>query len=221
MSAAMVTAGVPNDLISNFNPLTIVIVAPILNFAFYPLLRRFGINMTPMWRMSTGFILAGLNMIIGAILQWKVYQSSPCGYYATSDCQIGDGISTISLWAQVPLYSLPAIGELFVNVTSYEIAYTRAPARMKGLVYAMVLFTSALSSALVEIVNPALVDPYLIWPYVAVAVACFLGAAAFPTLFKHLDVPVVFNDIDRMEGRQQPLAKVQQADSNGEPNEKA
>lgn len=30
-----------------------------------------------------------------------------------------------------------SITQLFVNVTSYEIAYTRAPARMKGLVYAV------------------------------------------------------------------------------------
>ncbi|KZT59650.1 PTR2-domain-containing protein [Calocera cornea HHB12733] len=205
MSAAMQVNGVPNDVIGNFNALTIVVVAPILNFGFYPLLRKFGINMKPMTRMSVGFVLASINMIIGAILQWKVYTTSPCGYYATSDCQIGDGVSTISLWAQIPLYSLPAIGELFVNVTSYEIAYTRAPARMKGLVYACVLFTSALSSALTEIVNPALVDPYLIWPYVALAIACALCAIAFPVFFSHLNEPIDFQNIERMEGKQQPL----------------
>ena len=48
-----------------------------------------------------------------------------------------------------------------------EIAYTRAPARMKGLVYAMVLFSNALSSALLEIINPVMKDPDLIWPFVA------------------------------------------------------
>ena len=50
---------------------------------------------------------------------------------------------------------------------SDEIAYTRAPARMKGLVYASVLFASALSSALLEIINPVMKDPNLIWPFVA------------------------------------------------------
>lgn len=49
---------------------------------------------------------------------------------------------------QVPLFSLPALGEIFVNVTSYELAYTRAPPRMKGLVYAFCLFTTAISSAI-------------------------------------------------------------------------
>ena len=52
------------------------------------------------------------------------------------------------LQLQVPLFSLPALGEIFVNVTSYELAYTRAPSRMKGLVYAFCLFTTAISSAI-------------------------------------------------------------------------
>ena len=113
---------------------------------------------------------------------------------------------------------LPAIGEIFVNVTSYELAYTRAPARMKGLIYAAVLFTSAISSAITLILNPVLLDPYLVWPYVALAAASFVCAFAFPIFFKHLDKPVVFNDMDRMEGKQQPNYHQQagEAESTGE-----
>jgi dipeptide/tripeptide permease len=55
---------------------------------------------------------------------------------------------------------------VFTLVTSYELAYTLAPARMKGMVSAVNLFTSALSSAIVLIISPAMVDPHLIWPYV-------------------------------------------------------
>lgn len=79
-----------------------------------------------------------------------------------STCPFAVVDSHASLCSPSPLYSLPALGELFVNVTSYEIAYTRAPARMKGLVYGCVLFMSALSSALTLILDPVLVDPYLI-----------------------------------------------------------
>ncbi|KAK4698538.1 hypothetical protein P7C70_g7736, partial [Phenoliferia sp. Uapishka_3] len=247
MSTAMITNGVPNDLISNFNSvrLTIVVFAPLMNYLWYPWMRKMGYPLKPMTRMAIvslldskqhlpetapniirqkGFVLGGINMIIGAILQWRVYKTSPCGYYATSDCAAG--VSSISLWAQIPLYALPAIGEIFVNVTSYEIAYTRAPARMKGLVYAMVLFTQALASALAEICNPSLKDPYLIWPYVGLAslmtahsrrrqltllpseqaCACFLAATVFPTVFKDLNEPVEFGDVDRMEGKLQPKA---------------
>ncbi|KAJ9105466.1 hypothetical protein QFC21_001837 [Naganishia friedmannii] len=183
MSSAMQVKNVPNDLISNFNPLTIVFVAPILTYWFYPFMAKRGYPLKPMTRMTIGFALAGINMVIGAILQWQVEKSSPCGLYATTDC---DGVSNISLWAQIPLYSLPAIGELFVNVTSYELAYTRAPARMKSLVYAMVLFTSAISSA------------------IALAAGCFICCPILMLCFKDLNEPVTFNDIDRMEGRQRP-----------------
>jgi POT family proton-dependent oligopeptide transporter len=208
MSAAMVNNGVPNDLIGNFNSLTIVICAPIMNFIIYPFLSRRNIAFPPMYRMAFGFFLGGVGMVLGAILQWRVYKTSPCGYYATSVgtpgvCEDGQ-ISTVSLWTQIPLYALPALGEIFVNVTSYEIAYTRAPARMKGLVYAAVLFTTALSSALTLIVNPALTDPYLIWPYVAVAIVSFACTIALPVFFSELNKPVDFADVDRMEGKQQP-----------------
>ncbi len=71
-------------------------------------------------------------MVMGAVMQYYVYKTSPCGYYA-STCE---ELSTVSLWWQIPLIALPALGELFVNVTSYEIAYTRAPQNMRGLIYA-------------------------------------------------------------------------------------
>ena len=47
------------------------------------------------------------------------------------------------------------------------VAYTRAPARMKGLVYASLLFSFAGSYIIVLIASPFIVDPNLIWPFVA------------------------------------------------------
>ncbi|KAK4704496.1 hypothetical protein P7C70_g1711, partial [Phenoliferia sp. Uapishka_3] len=159
MSTAMVTNGVPNDLIGNFNSLTIVVLAPLMNYLWYPWMRKMGYSLKPMTRMAVGFILGGINMIIGAILQWRAYKTLPCGHFATSDCAAG--VSSVSLWAQIPLYSLPAIGEI---------------------------------------------DPYLIWPYVGLACACFIAAAIFPTVFKDLNEPIEFGDVARMEGKLQPKA---------------
>ncbi|KAG8851039.1 hypothetical protein FRB96_009521 [Tulasnella sp. 330] len=202
MSDAMVTGNTPNDLMTNFNSLTIVVFTPILTWGLYPLFAKWGYPIKPMTRMSIGFVLGGLNMIIGAIVQWKVYKTSPCGYYATTCADV----STVSLWWQIPLNALPAIGELFVNVTSYEIAYTHAPARMKGLVYGLNLFNSAIASAISLALTAVVVDPFLIWSYVAIAIACFICAALFPTVFKHFNEPVALGSVDRMEGREQPKA---------------
>jgi len=51
-----------------------------------------------------------------------------------------------------------------ISVSSYEIAYTMTPPRMKGSVIAVVFFTYAISQAVVEAAAPAFQDPYLVWP---------------------------------------------------------
>jgi len=75
---------------------------------------------------------------------------------------------------------------------------------MKSLVLAFFLFSNSLSSALTEALTAVLVDPYLIWPYVALAVASALCTVALPTYFRHLNEPVAFGEVERMEGKQQP-----------------
>jgi POT family proton-dependent oligopeptide transporter len=180
--------------------LAIIIAAPILNYGLYPFMARIGRPLKPMTRMAIGFLLGCIGCIIAAIIQWQVYKTSPCGYQA-STC---DQVSTISLWLQIPIYFIPAVGELFVNVTSYELAYTRSPARMKGLVYSMALFNTAIASALSLAMSNAIQDPYLIWPWVALAVATFVCAILLKTSFKHLDLPVDdFANKERQEGKQQ------------------
>ncbi|WVR06213.1 hypothetical protein IAU60_003243 [Kwoniella sp. DSM 27419] len=198
MSASMTLNNAPNDVIDNFNPLTIIVFTPIITYLVYPWFERRGWPLKPMTRMSIGFLLGTLNMIWGAVLQWRVYKTSPCGY-AASTC---DEVSPITIWAQIPLYAFPAIGEIFVMVTSYELAYTRAPARMKGLVYALCLFNQAISAAIGLACANAIQDPYLIWPYVALAIACTICAALFPTYFKHLNEPMrEFASIERQAGK--------------------
>ncbi|EPQ51346.1 PTR2-domain-containing protein [Gloeophyllum trabeum ATCC 11539] len=186
MAASMTTNGAPNDLLSNFNPISTIVTVPFYNYILYPFLRKHGINFSPIRRIVTGFCIGVLTMIIGAILQWQVYRTSPCGYGATT-CDIGTGVSPIRVWAQVPLYWLPPMGGILINVTAYEIAYTRSPARMKGIVMAMILLMSAFSSALVEICSPAFKDPNLIWPFVGVGAANGLAAILIWYFFRGMD----------------------------------
>ncbi|KAG6830565.1 hypothetical protein H0H92_016016 [Tricholoma furcatifolium] len=170
-AGSMTTNGAPNDLLGNFNPLTIIIMAPVLNYGVYPFFRKVGINFSPIRRIVVGYLLGASAMLVGALLQWRVYETSPCG----------------CVWAQVPLYALPATSELLVNITSYEIAYTRAPQRMKGLIFAIVLFMNSLSSALVLIISPSFSDPNLIWPFVGVGGGCTIAAAVIWWFFHEMD----------------------------------
>ena len=184
--SSMTTNGAPNDLLNNFNPLTIIVAIPIISYGLYPLLRKYKINFGPIKRITFGFILAALSSVAGAVTQYYIYQTSPCGYYAT-DCTVGTGVSPISIWVQIPQYVLGALSECFANVTVLELAYARAPRDMKGLVMSMYLFSNALSAAIGEACTPSLNDPNLIWPWAVPAILGFLLAIWFYYLYRDLD----------------------------------
>lgn len=105
---------------------------------------KLGHPLKPMTRMCIGFLLSSIGCIFAAVVQARIYKTSPCGN-AASTC---DEVSPVAIWWQIPIIAIPAVGELFVNVTSYELAYTRSPARMKGLVYALALFNAAIAAAI-------------------------------------------------------------------------
>ena len=182
----MTTQGAPNDLLSNFNPLMIIITVPLLSHVIYPLLHRYNIKFGRIARITFGFSLACISSVIGAIVQWRVYETNPCGYFATG-CEDGNGVSTLSIWWQVPNITLGAIGECFANVTGYELAYARSPPNMKALVMALFLLNQALAAAMGEILSPAIEDPHLIWVWGGPAIALFVQTIIFWFRYKHMD----------------------------------
>lgn len=169
---------------NNFNPLTIIIAVPLLSYIIYPLLRHFRIPFGRISRITFGFILATLSSLIGALIQWRIYSTSPCGSHATS-CT--SGVSPISIWVQTPIYALGALSECFCNVTAYELAYARAPEGMKALVMSVFLATSALSSALAEIISPVVRDPNLVGVWAAPAVALAVQTGVFWWRYRGVD----------------------------------
>jgi POT family proton-dependent oligopeptide transporter len=176
--------GVPNDIIQNLNPISIVIMIPIFDHVIYPTLRKFGIAFTPIKRMTVGFYIACLSMVAAAIMQYFIYKLGPCGWYANGeDCKP----APINVWAQCVPYILIGIAEILTNITSYEYAFSKAPENMKSLVMSVNLFMSAISSAIGQAFVPLSADPYLIWNYVTVTGIAFIGGTAFWFCFRHLD----------------------------------
>jgi len=56
--STMTTNGAPNDLLNNFNPLTIIVTIPALSYIVYPLLRKWNIRFGRIKRITLGFTLA-------------------------------------------------------------------------------------------------------------------------------------------------------------------
>ncbi len=98
------------------NPLLVMMLIPINNLVFFPLLRRFGIEPTPMRRMATGIAFSGLSWIVVGAFQLS----------------IDAGGAPSILWQILP-YALLTFGEVLVSATGLEFAYSQAPGKLKGV----------------------------------------------------------------------------------------
>lgn len=170
--------GVPNDIINNLNPLSLIIFIPIMDKFFYPALRKLGIKFTPVKKITAGFFVAGCSMIAATVTQHYIYKLGPCGKFANKCAE--DNISApINVWVQTVPYILGGISEIFASITSLEYAFTKAPKNMRSLVQAIALFTNAISSALGQALVGLSDDPLLEWNYAVVAILAFVGCAGF------------------------------------------
>lgn len=189
-AATMELHGLPNDIISNINPFSLIVLIPIFDRLLYPGLRKLGFVFTPIKRITAGFACASLSMVWAAVLQFYIYEMNPCGKNANScvDPVTGHTIpATINIGAQTGAFVLVAISEIFASVTSLEYAYTKAPKNMRSLVQAVALFTTAISAALGWALLPLSEDPLLVWNYTVPAILAAFGGTMFYIQFRHLD----------------------------------
>ncbi|KAK3314467.1 general substrate transporter [Apodospora peruviana] len=187
LSTMLETNGVPNDVINNFNSLSIIAFAPILNYGLYPLLRRLNIHYGPVARIATGLFMSACGGAGYTILNYFAYKQSPCGEYGSSDCKIGTGVAPISIWWMAIPFAVGGISELFVNVPAYGIAYSRAPANMRGLVSAINLFNTAIAYAIGLACSSVITDPYLTWDFGGPAIVGGVLSVVFYFTFRHID----------------------------------
>ncbi|KAK0563784.1 hypothetical protein OC861_004630 [Tilletia horrida] len=208
-SATMTLNGVPNEIISNLDPLAIIIIVPLMDLFFYPFLRKLGINFTPLKRVTTGFIVVSLAMVWAAVLQHYIYMTNPCGKYV-AECKDAQGdalVSSLNVWIQSGAYVLIALGEVFAVITGYEYAFTKAPTNMRSLVASAFLFMNAISSAIGQAFTPLTADPNLVILYSIFGGLAFASGVLFWVLFRDLDAQEdALNQLDvgDLHAEQQP-----------------
>ncbi|PNY26124.1 Peptide transporter PTR2 [Tolypocladium capitatum] len=183
--------GMPNDFMQNFDPVSILIFTPLLDSVVYPLLRRLGVELRPIARITIGFWLGALCLAYAAIVQKLIYNAGPC-FDAPGACPAGmDGQTPlpnhIHIAVQAPAYVFIGLSEIFISVTGLEYAYTKAPPSMKSFVQSIYLFTNAFGSALSEALVSVAVDPKFLWMYTGVAVFSFATGCIFWVIFHHYD----------------------------------
>ena len=174
-AATMTRNGVPNDIITNLNPISLVIFIPIVDNFLYPALRKAGIRFTPIKRIAFGFILASLAMVSATVIQYYIYKTGPCGNEMNS-CEEP---APINVWTQAVPYVLVGFSEIFTSITGLEFAFTKAPKNMRSLVTSYWHFMSAFSNAIGQALVSLSEDPLLVWNYGVVAVLAFIGGILF------------------------------------------
>ncbi|GAB0133379.1 hypothetical protein EsDP_00001790 [Epichloe bromicola] len=189
LSTMLTSDGVPNDVVGNFNCLSIIVLGPVLNYVLYPMLRKAKIPYGPVARVTTGFFISTLAGIGYTVLCYKAYQTSPCGWYGSTDprCVENELFSPISLWWQAVPFALGGFSELFINVPAYGIAYSRAPVNMRGLVSAINLFSTGFAYIVNLATSAVIVDPYLVWDFGGPAIVGGVVTVFFWFTFKHID----------------------------------
>ncbi|ORY01223.1 PTR2-domain-containing protein [Basidiobolus meristosporus CBS 931.73] len=167
--------GLPNDIITNIDPICIVIFIPIMDMLVYPALRKINRSPRPMTRITLGFWLGALAMVASALVQNEIYRRQDANE------------PKLNVWWQIPAYFLIALSEIFASITSLEYSYTHAPDSLKGMVSALSLLPNAISALIGIFMAPISQDPYLTWMYSGVAIACAIVGTLFWFLFRHYD----------------------------------
>lgn len=85
---------------------------------------------------------------------------------------------------------------------------------MKGLVYSLALFNSAIGAAISMALAKVITDPNLVIPWIVLAVISFVCAFLFPTYFKHLDQHEFTWSEEEKEARQVEAKKGVEAGDN-------
>jgi POT family proton-dependent oligopeptide transporter len=182
--------GIPNDLMQNFDPISIIVFIPLLETCVYPVMRRLKIPFRPITRISLGFIIAALAMMYAAIVQHLIYSAGPCYGQPLCDASKIDGTAygnQVHIAIQTPAYVFIGVSEIFASVSGLEYAYTKAPPSMKSFVQSMYLLTNAFGSAIAEALTPAAFDPAIMWMFVGLACASFICGLVFYMVFHHLN----------------------------------
>ncbi|KAF2005805.1 peptide transporter PTR2-A [Amniculicola lignicola CBS 123094] len=202
--------GIPNDILQNIDPITIILLIPILDRLIYPFIRtKLHIPFKPISRISLGFVIASIAMAYAAILQSRIYASPPC-FDAPSKCEAGRVLpgsekfkpNEIHVAWQTPAYILIALSEILASITGLELAYAKAPENMKSFIMSLFLLTSAGGSAMGILIAPMAKDPHLVWMYGALALIAFVAGGFFFKCFRGLDTKEVPRAVDTADEEQ-------------------
>ncbi|KAK4196679.1 oligopeptide transporter [Triangularia verruculosa] len=178
-AGTMQTNGLPNDIMYNLNPISVMVFLPLFQSWIYPSLSKRKVNFSPEHRIGVGMFCATLAIAYTTGIQHLVYSTGPCFSHPLA-CLAGKNVpNDVSVGYQTPTYVFLAWGEILAIVSGTELAYSRAPASMKSIVQALFHFFSAMGSVFGVAVSFACHDPNMVIVYGAITAFLLLCTVGF------------------------------------------
>lgn len=179
--------GLTADQPQALGPIFIVVLIPVIDSYVFPCLKKhMNWRLDPITRMSIGFVFASLSMFVAGGLQQAIYN---CGRFVPCSEEGSQAFEpekqSINVFAQVPVYFLMALSEIFASVTSLEFAYSQAPKSMKSVVMGYSLFQTAIGSALGLCLSPIVTEANFLLLFVGLGFAMVAFTATFYTYFRN------------------------------------
>ncbi|KAJ2326398.1 hypothetical protein GGI00_004759 [Coemansia sp. RSA 2681] len=174
------------DQLNVVNSLVLVISIPIFDNFVFPLLRRMGLRMGPIARITTGFVIVVCGFIYVTVLQKVIYTKGP--YYDFTAPGTPEGATNdISVWFQIVPYAAVAISEIFASVTGLEFAFSQAPAELKSVLTAVFLFTNCGGALIGMVLAIWGGDPEVLYVFAAETAVLGVFSVVFYFCFRHYD----------------------------------
>ncbi|MCX5746898.1 MAG: oligopeptide:H+ symporter [Proteobacteria bacterium] len=99
------------------NPALVMLLIPLLNVVVWPALKKRGVEVSSLRRITWGLVFAAISWVIVGGMQLII-----------------DGGDRFSVFSQLLPYAFLTLGEVLVSATCLEFAYSQAPPTMKGAI---------------------------------------------------------------------------------------
>ncbi|XP_064638635.1 uncharacterized protein LOC135494516 isoform X1 [Lineus longissimus] len=134
------SATIPIQITRSFDPITIIMVLPLIHFLITPCLASRARNVPLLKRMGAGLLFGCASAVACGVVETVRHH-----YFAhcSSTC--------FSIFWQVPQFVFLSLGEIFVIITSYQFMYLESPPNLQGLVIGLGFCLRALGGYLAQV----------------------------------------------------------------------
>jgi POT family proton-dependent oligopeptide transporter len=118
------------------NPFLVLALVPFSTLVVFPALARRGVDLSPLRKMSAGFLVTVASYLAAAAVQLLIDLGHPPHV----------------LW-QLPQYLLLTVGEILISVTGLEFSYAQAPRAMRSTIMSIWFLTVVAGNLVTWLVN--------------------------------------------------------------------